>query len=101
MRVSHHAICVKIAWNLKLKIENSSSPHPTALGRTHSITVMLASFTRTISPVLAGIVFSYWSVHNVTGMAWWMMSVTAAVGCILSMFVHEGSGHEIVLEGDE
>lgn len=84
-----------------LKVQYSSSPHPTALGRTHSMTVMLASFTRTLSPALGGLVFSYWSAHGVTGMAWWMMSVTAVIGCISSMFVYEGNGHEIWIEGDE
>jgi len=65
------------------------------------MTVMLASLTRTVSPALGGLVFSYWSVHGVTGMVFWLMSLTAVTGCILSMFVYEGNGHEIRLEGDD
>ncbi|KAI3326732.1 major facilitator superfamily transporter [Xylariaceae sp. AK1471] len=85
----------------QIVLTNNSSPHPTALGRTHSIAEMLCSFTRTISPVAAGLFYSYGSAHGITGLPWWVMSGITLVACVLSFYVYEGDGHEIKLETDE
>ncbi|KAI8635623.1 major facilitator superfamily transporter [Xylariaceae sp. FL1651] len=85
----------------QIVLTNNSSPHPSALGRTHSTAEMICSFTRTISPVVAGLFYSYGSAHGVTGLPWWIMSGVTLFACILSLYVHEGDGHEIKLEGDE
>ncbi|KAI1826552.1 major facilitator superfamily domain-containing protein [Xylaria intraflava] len=47
---------------------NNSSPHPTALGRTHSMAEMVCSFTRTISPIIAGLLYAYGTTHGFTGL---------------------------------
>lgn len=78
-----------------------SSPHPTALARTHSIAFMTTGIVRTVSAVAAGIVYGYGSAHNTTELAWWILSVVAISGCLLSQVVREGNGHEIWLTGDE
>ncbi|KAI3339093.1 major facilitator superfamily domain-containing protein [Ustulina deusta] len=85
----------------QIVLTNNSSPHPSALGRTHSTAEMVNSFTRTISPVAAGLFYSYGSAHGVTGLPWWIMSGVTIFACILSLWVSEGNGHEIKLETDE
>lgn len=78
-----------------------SSPHPTALARTHSIAFMTTGIVRTVSAVAAGIVYGYGSSHKITELAWWIMSAVAVSGCLLSQVVREGNGHEIWFTGDE
>ncbi|KAI0883625.1 MFS general substrate transporter [Annulohypoxylon maeteangense] len=85
----------------QIVLTNNSSPHPSALGRTHSIAEMICSFTRTVSPVAAGLFYSYGSAHGVTGLPWWIMSGVTLFACVLSYYVYEGDGHEIKLETDE
>ncbi|KAI0548954.1 major facilitator superfamily domain-containing protein [Xylaria curta] len=85
----------------QIVLTNNASPHPTALGRTHSTAEMVNSFTRTISPIAAGLFYSYGSAHGVTGLPWWIMSGVTIFACILSLWVFEGNGHEIHLETDE
>ncbi|KAI0443808.1 major facilitator superfamily domain-containing protein [Xylaria telfairii] len=82
-------------------LTNNASPHPSALGRTHSIAEMVNSFTRTVSPITAGLFYTYGSAHGVTGLPWWIMSGVTIFACILSLWVFEGNGHEIKLETDE
>ncbi|KAI1733937.1 major facilitator superfamily domain-containing protein [Xylaria scruposa] len=85
----------------QIVLTNNASPHPTALGRTHSTAEMVNSFTRTISPIAAGLFYSYGSAHGVTGLPWWIMSGVTIFAYILSLWVFEGNGHEIHLETDE
>ncbi|OTA98014.1 hypothetical protein M426DRAFT_326315 [Hypoxylon sp. CI-4A] len=85
----------------QIVLTNNSSPHPSALGRTHSMAEMICSFTRTVSPTIAGLFYSYGSAHGATGLPWWLMSGVTIFACILSNYVHEGDGHEVKLEGDE
>jgi len=35
------------------------------------------------------------------GMAWWIVAAISCIGCIFSYKVRNGSGHEIILEGDD
>jgi len=37
---------------------------------------------------------------GMVGLAWWGCAAVAAAGCIAALFVYEGSGHEIFLEGE-
>ncbi|KAH8655508.1 major facilitator superfamily domain-containing protein [Xylariales sp. PMI_506] len=85
----------------QIVLTNNSSPHPSALGRTHSIAEMLCSFTRTVSPIVAGLFYTYGTAHGATGLPWWIMSGVTLIACILSYYVYEGDGHEIKLETDE
>ncbi|KAI1176851.1 major facilitator superfamily domain-containing protein [Nemania sp. FL0916] len=85
----------------QIVLTNNASPHPSALGRTHSTAEMVNSFTRTVSPIAAGLFYSYGSAHGVTGLPWWIMSGVTIIACILSLWVFEGNGHEIRLETDE
>ncbi|KAI1351863.1 major facilitator superfamily domain-containing protein [Xylaria sp. FL0043] len=85
----------------QIVLTNNASPHPSALGRTHSTAEMVNSFTRTVSPIAAGLFYSYGSAHGVTGLPWWIMSGVTIFACVLSLWVFEGNGHEIKLETDE
>ncbi|KAI1324494.1 MFS general substrate transporter [Xylariaceae sp. FL0255] len=85
----------------QIVLTNNASPHPTALGRTHSAAEMVCSFTRTISPFVAGLFFAYGSTHGIVGLPWWIMSVITVLACVLSFYVNEGDGHEIKLDGDD
>ncbi|KAH3942379.1 hypothetical protein HBH64_189420 [Parastagonospora nodorum] len=84
----------------QIMLTNNASPHPTALGRTHSAAVLLSSFSRSISPMLGGAVLGYSSERGMTELAWWLMCMVALGGCGLSFLVREGTGHEIWLPGD-
>ncbi|OHW99224.1 major facilitator superfamily transporter [Colletotrichum incanum] len=84
----------------QLVLTNLSSPHPSALARTHSSAFLLSGLVRSATSAIAGIVYSYGSSHNITGLVWWIASAVAALGCMNSRIVKEGNGHEIWLTGD-
>ncbi|KAF0319283.1 major facilitator superfamily transporter [Colletotrichum asianum] len=84
----------------QLVLTNLSSPHPSALARTHSSAFLLTGLVRSATSSIAGVVYSYGSSHNITGLVWWIASAVAAVGCLNSRIVKEGNGHEIWLTGD-
>ncbi|KAI0517349.1 major facilitator superfamily domain-containing protein [Xylaria bambusicola] len=85
----------------QIVLTNNASPHPSALGRTHSTAEMVNSFTRTVSPLAAGLFYSYGSAHGIVGLPWWIMSGVTIFACIMSLWVFEGNGHEIKLDTDE
>ncbi|KAH9906664.1 MFS general substrate transporter [Xylariomycetidae sp. FL2044] len=84
----------------QIVLTNNSSPHPSALGRTHSAAETVCSVTRTVSPIVAGLFYSLGSAHGVVGLPWWIMSAVTLVPCILSYYIYEGDGHEIRLESE-
>ncbi|OHF03975.1 hypothetical protein CORC01_00837 [Colletotrichum orchidophilum] len=84
----------------QLVLTNLSSPHPSALARTHSSAFLLSGLVRSATSSIAGIVYSYGSSHNITGLVWWTASGVAILGCLNSRIVQEGNGHEIWLTGD-
>lgn len=34
-------------------------------------------------------------------MAWWLVALVSALGCFASFYVRNGTGHEIILDGEE
>ncbi|KAM3425179.1 hypothetical protein BST61_g7138 [Cercospora zeina] len=80
---------------------NNSSPHPSVLATIHGIGNACSATFRTIGPILAGYWYGIWTERGIVGMAWWMVATVAAVGCVASFKVRNGSGHEIFLPGDE
>ncbi|EMC99751.1 hypothetical protein BAUCODRAFT_63253 [Baudoinia panamericana UAMH 10762] len=79
---------------------NNSSPHPSVLGTVHGIAQTVSSATRTVGPALMGWIYGIGLQHGVVGTAWWSMTGIAVVGAFASLWVREGSGHEIWLEGE-
>jgi hypothetical protein len=74
----------------QLVLTNSSSPHPSALGRTHSINFFMAMAIRATSSALAGQMFAFGSTHNMSGIVFWINSVVSCGGVVLTRFVVEG-----------
>jgi hypothetical protein len=84
----------------QLVLTNLSSPHPSALGRTHSINFFMCMAIRASSSALAGELFAFGSTHNLSGIVFWINSVVSFGGIILTRFIEEGDGCEMKLEGD-
>lgn len=80
---------------------NNSSPHPSVLATIHGIGQACSASFRTIGPILAGYWFGLWTERGIVGMAWWITGSVAAIGCVTSFWVRNGSGHEIFLPGEE
>merc|ERR1711939_694162 len=80
---------------------NNSSPHPSVLGTIHGVGQACSATFRTIGPILAGYWYGMWTERGIVGMAWWIVGSVAALGCIASFWVRNGSGHEIFLPGEE
>ena len=80
---------------------NNSSPHPSVLATIHGIGQATSATFRTLGPMLAGYWFGTWTEAGVIGMAWWITGSVAAIGCVASFWVRNGSGHEIYLPGEE
>jgi MFS family permease len=80
---------------------NNSSPHPSVLATIHGVGNACSASARTVGPMLTGYWYGVWTERGVVGMAWWIVATVAAVGCIASFKVRNGSGHEIFLPGEE
>lgn len=80
---------------------NNCSPHPSVLGTIHGIAQSVSSASGTIGPVVGGWGYGQGLNIGVVGMVWWSLAVVACIGWTVSALLREGSGHEILLEGEE
>ncbi|KAK4569425.1 hypothetical protein LTR86_003188 [Recurvomyces mirabilis] len=80
---------------------NNSSPHPSVLATIHGVGQACSATFRTLGPILAGYWYGLWTERGIVGMAWWITGSLAAIGCVASFWVRNGSGHEIFLPGEE
>jgi hypothetical protein len=80
---------------------NNSCPHPSVLGTLHGIAQSISSGMRTIGPAVSGWLYGRGLEWGVVGTAFWGLACVACVGLLAGSFVREGSGHEILLEGEE
>ncbi|KAH9825945.1 MFS general substrate transporter [Teratosphaeria destructans] len=80
---------------------NNSSPHPSVLGTIHGVGNACSATFRTLGPILSGYWFGLWTERGIIGMAWWIVASVAALGCVASFWVRNGTGHEIFLPGEE
>ncbi len=80
---------------------NNCTPHPSVLGTVHGIGQSVSSFAGTVGPVLAGFLYGKGLAAGVVGAVFWGLSAVAVGTVVGSLFVREGDGHEIWLEGDE
>lgn len=80
---------------------NNCSPHPSVLGLVHGLGQSVSAGFRTVGPVVGGWWYGASLEAGVVGASWWGVAAVAALGCASSFFIYEGSGHEIVLEGEE
>ncbi|GAB1316215.1 hypothetical protein MFIFM68171_06425 [Madurella fahalii] len=80
---------------------NNCTPHPSVLGTVHGIGQSVSSFARTIGPIMGGFLYGLGLARGIIGAVWWGLAGVAVCGFLASLFVREGDGHEIWLEGDE
>lgn len=80
---------------------NNCSPHPSVLGTIHGIGQSVSSAFRTIGPIFSGAWYGYGLDIGMIGFAWWLIALVSVFGCVAAIFVYEGSGHEILLPGEE
>ncbi|KAI9931956.1 hypothetical protein MW887_009457 [Aspergillus wentii] len=80
---------------------NNCSPHPSVLGTIHGIGQSVSSAFRTIGPIFSGAWYGYGLEVGMVGFAWWLIALVSVFGCVAAIFVYEGSGHEILLPGEE
>ncbi|KAI0111179.1 major facilitator superfamily domain-containing protein [Nemania sp. FL0031] len=80
---------------------NNCSPHPSVLGLVHGLGQSVSAGFRTVGPVVGGWWYGASLEAGVVGAGWWGIAGVAALGCASSFLIYEGSGHEIILEGDE
>lgn len=80
---------------------NNSSPHPSVLATIHGLGQADSATFRTLGPMLSGMWYGTWLERGVIGMSWWYVALISAFGCVASFKVRNGSGHEIMLPGEE
>lgn len=74
---------------------------PSVLGTIHGIGQSVSSAFRTIGPIFSGAWYGYGLEIGMVGFAWWLIALVSIFGSIAAIFVYEGSGHEILLPGEE
>ncbi|KAL1842208.1 hypothetical protein VTJ49DRAFT_5820 [Mycothermus thermophilus] len=80
---------------------NNCTPHPSVLGTVHGIGQSVSSFARSVGPILGGFVYGFGLENGVVGLVFWCLAGVAVSNLVASLFVREGDGHEIWLEGDQ
>ena len=80
---------------------NNSSPHPSVLATVHGLGSSTSAAFRTIGPMVAGHWFADGIRSGMVGWAWWMVALVAFAGFVASWWVKNGSGHQILLEGEK
>ncbi|TGJ82641.1 hypothetical protein E0Z10_g6144 [Xylaria hypoxylon] len=80
---------------------NNCSPHPSVLGIVHGIGQATAAAFRTLGPICAGYLHEVAIANGIIGLSWWVISGTALLAWLVSLVIREGSGHEIVLPGED
>ncbi|KAK0660414.1 major facilitator superfamily domain-containing protein [Cercophora samala] len=96
-----HVIGRTFALPAQTILVNNCTPHPSVLGTVHGIGQSVSSLSRTVGPFLGGFLYGQGLARGIVGAVFWCLSAIAIGGIVASLFVHEGDGHEIWLEGDE
>ncbi|KAI0850797.1 MFS general substrate transporter [Daldinia vernicosa] len=80
---------------------NNCSPHPSVLGLIHGLGQSVSASFRTIGPIVGGWWYGSGLEMGMVGWSWWAVAFVSALGCASAMLVYEGTGHEILLEGEK
>lgn len=80
---------------------NNCSPHPSVLGTIHGLGQSVSAMFRTVGPVLGGWWYGYGLDIGMVAWGWWAVAIVTALGGVAALGMHEGSGHEIILDGEE
>ena len=79
---------------------NNCSPHPSVLGTIHGLGQSTSAGFRTIGPVVGGWWYGWGLQHGAVEAGWWGIAAMSVLGCVSALWIYEGSGHEISLEGE-
>jgi hypothetical protein len=79
---------------------NNACPHPSVLGTVHGLGQSASSAARTVGPLVLSFVYGVGLKKGIVGLAWWCMAGFGALGAVAGLFVKDGNGHEILLDGD-
>ncbi|KAI9054586.1 hypothetical protein LZ554_001739 [Drepanopeziza brunnea f. sp. 'monogermtubi'] len=80
---------------------NNCSPHPSVLGTIHGVGQSCSAGFRTIGPVVGGWWYGAGLEAGVIGASWWGVAGMSGLGCVAAFWLYEGSGHEIILDGEK
>lgn len=80
---------------------NNACPHPSVLGTIHGIAQSVSSAMRTCGPILISYLYGLGLSSGYVILAWFVMSGMACLGAFAGLFVRDGDGHEIWLEGEK
>jgi hypothetical protein len=80
---------------------NNCSPHPSVLGTIHGLGQSVSAGFRTVGPVVGGWWYGYGLDIGMVAWGWWGVAAMSAGCCLTVLGMHEGSGHEIYLEGED
>ena len=79
---------------------NNCSPHPSVLGTIHGLGQSVSAGFRTVGPVVGGWWYGYGLDIGMVAWGWWGVAALSGCACVTAMGMHEGTGHEIFLEGE-
>ncbi|TFB05264.1 putative membrane protein [Trichoderma ghanense] len=80
---------------------NNCSPHPSVLGTIHGLGQSVSALFRTVGPVIGGWWYGYGLDIGMVAWGWWGVAAVSVLTCGTALGMHDGSGHEILLEGEE
>ncbi|KFA65903.1 hypothetical protein S40285_02399 [Stachybotrys chlorohalonatus IBT 40285] len=80
---------------------NNCSPHPSVLGTIHGLGQSVSAGFRTVGPVVGGWWYGYGLDIGMVAWGWWGVAAMSAGCCLTAVGMHEGSGHEVYLEGED
>jgi hypothetical protein len=79
---------------------NNCSPHPSVLGTIHGLGQSVSAGFRTVGPVVGGWWYGYGLDIGMVAWGWWGVAIMSVAACGTAMCMHDGSGHEVFLEGE-
>lgn len=80
---------------------NNCSPHPSVLGTIHGLGQSVSAGFRTVGPVVGGWWYGYGLDIGMVAWGWWGVAGMSMLACLSAYGMHEGSGHEVFLEGEK
>jgi hypothetical protein len=79
---------------------NNCSPHPSVLGSIHGLGQSVSAAFRTVGPVVGGRWYGFGLDIGMVAWGWWGTAAMSMIGCLTAFGMHDGSGHEIFLDGE-
>lgn len=71
-------------------LTNNAAPAAETLGTIHGLGAAVSSAFRTFGPIMAGKWYSDGLQSNLIGEAWWLLALSAIMGCIPVFWVKDG-----------